>query len=312
MKSILITGGSGTLGTALVKKLLTADVQRIVVYSRGEHRQETMAKELTDERLRFFIGDVRDEHRLEMAMRDVDTVIHAAALKVVPSCEYNPFEAVQTNIIGAQNVIQACLRTGVARAITTSTDKAVNPINLYGATKLAAEKLFIAANNLSGDKGCRFSVVRYGNVLGSTGSVVPYYRQLAADGASLPITHLDMTRFWITLDQAVEFVLINLMMMRGREIFVPKLPSMKIIDLVTTISDRPVDIIGIRPGEKIHEVLITEDESRAAYDMGDNYIIMPEPIAGDNAITRLVPSGFRYSSDNNTQWLTVEQLREIL
>lgn len=307
MKSVLITGGSGTLGTALVKKLLTTDVQRIVIYSRGEHRQETMAKELTDERLRFFIGDVRDEHRLEMAMRDVDEVIHAAALKVVPTCEYNPIEAVNTNIIGAQNVIQAALRTGVKKVITTSTDKAVNPINLYGATKLAAEKLFVAANNLSGRDGARFAVVRYGNVLGSAGSVVPYFKTLARENKSLPITHVDMTRFWITLDDAVKFVLSSLDVMKGREIFVPKLPSMKILDLAMAIHNVH-HVVGIRPGEKIHEVLITDDEAHTTYDYHDRYIIAPE-IKHEYCI---LPPGFRYGSDNNTNWLTIEQLKEMI
>lgn len=308
MNSVLITGGSGALGTALVSKLLTMKIGRIVVYSRGEHRQETMAREFNhDDRLRFFIGDVRDKHRLEMAMRDIDTVIHAAALKVVPTCEYNPFEAVQTNIIGAQNVIQAALRTGVKRAITTSTDKAVNPINLYGATKLAAEKIFVAANNLSGEGGCRFSVVRYGNVLNSTGSVVPYFKALAKEGKPLPITNPDMTRFWITLDQAVEFVLAGLVDMLGREIFIPKLPSVRIMDLAEAIAPGKVrKHVGIRPGEKIHEILMTMDEARSAMATADRYIIMPE---------LRMPSlleGFRYGSDNNMSWLSVEELREMI
>lgn len=310
MKSVLITGGSGSFGNAFVRKLLADDrTERIVIYSRDEQKQETMARDLCDlnrgDRLRFFIGDIRDCDRLTLALHNIDTVVHAAALKIVPTAEYNPTECVATNITGAENVVKACLRTGVKRAIALSTDKAVNPVNLYGATKLAMEKIFIASNALSAGS-TRFSVVRYGNVVGSRGSVIPLFKRLAAEGKPLTITDKRMTRFWITLDQAVDMVLLCHDKMKGREIFVPKIPSMQIVDLARAITGGDFWYeTGIRPGEKINEVLITEDEARYTSDWGNTYLIHP-------TLPSTVPEGFRYTSDGNDDWLTVEQLRDMI
>lgn len=304
-RSILITGGSGSFGNAFVKKVLQHEPRRLVIYSRGEQLQEQMAREFSDPCLRFFIGDVRDRKRLEMAMHGIDTVIHAAAMKIVPTCEYNPFEAVQTNIIGAENVCVAAMDSGVARVIALSTDKAVNPLNLYGATKLAAEKIFVAANNIAAGR-CVFSVVRYGNVVGSRGSVVPYFRALHAAGKPLTITDQRMTRFWMTLEEAVDFVLSSMDMMKGREIFVPKIPSMHIMDLARAIApEGSYSYTGIRPGEKLHEVLVTEDESHHALESWDRYIINPD--IGCNT-----KPGFRYASDTNESFLSVAELRGMI
>lgn len=312
MKNVLITGGSGSFGNAFVRRLLETDAERIVIYSRDEQKQDSMARDLSVHPrfgiLRFFIGDIRDCDRLGLALHDVDTVIHAAALKIVPTAEYNPTECVATNITGAENVIKACIRTGVRRAIALSTDKAVNPVNLYGATKLAMEKIFIAANALSAGS-TRFSVVRYGNVVGSRGSVIPLFKRLAAEGKVLPVTDRRMTRFWITLDQAIDLVFFCHGRMNGREIFVPKIPSMKVVDLARAISGNEFWLeTGIRPGEKINEVLITEDEARSTYDIGC-YMILPS-----GSDSRLIPvrEGFRYTSDGNDNWLTVEQLKEMI
>jgi UDP-N-acetylglucosamine 4,6-dehydratase len=305
---ILITGGTGSFGQAFVRWLVTKpydEVSRIVVYSRGEHAQEDMAREYNDDRLRFFIGDVRDLTRLELALNGIDTIVHAAALKVVPIAEYNPTECVATNVLGAQNVVKAAIHMGIKRVLTISTDKAVSPINLYGTTKLAAEKIFVAANTLAAGKSL-FSVVRYGNVVGSRGSVIPFFRKLAAEGRPLPITHPEMTRFWITMDQAIGLVEKALSIMEGREIFVPKIPSMKIIDLAKAFSDLPTYEIGIRPGEKIHECLITEDEAQHAVNGARAFVIRP------NSHLNVLPRGFRYTSDGNTDWLTVEQLKALL
>ena len=305
MKSVLITGGTGSFGRAFTKYLLTdPEIQRIVVYSRGEHAQESMSAEISDERVRFFIGDVRDRHRLEIAMSGIDTVVHAAALKIVPTAEYNPTECVATNIGGAENVVLAALRAGVRKVIGLSTDKAVNPINLYGATKLAAEKIFIAANNLAGGK-CLFSVVRYGNVVGSRGSVVPLFLTMAKQRRSLPVTDDRMTRFWIEMRGAIELVQLAHDNMKGREVFIPKIPSVRIVDLVAALN-RPYHIVGIRPGEKLHETLVTEDEARHTEDCVDHYVIHPYGIDPDDR----VPENFRYASDTNHEWLTVEQLKE--
>jgi UDP-N-acetylglucosamine 4,6-dehydratase len=280
-QSILVTGGTGSFGQEFVRTVLRRyKPARLIIYSRDELKQYEMQHDRDfagTSALRFFLGDIRDANRLEMAMRDVDCVIHAAALKHITAAEYNPFECIRTNVHGAENLVQATLRAGVKKVVALSTDKAANPINLYGASKLAADKIFIAGNNLAGSQPTRFSVVRYGNVLGSRGSVVPYFRKLVADGASeLPITDPRMTRFWITLQQGVNLVLSTLAMMSGGEIFVPKIPSMKVIDLAAAIAPglKP-KVVGIRPGEKLHEALITIDEARNAYDLNDRYMVAP-------------------------------------
>ena len=278
-RSILITGGTGSFGRRFVSYVLeNFKPKRLVVFSRDEQKQFEMEQELPvsqHPQLRYFIGDVRDAERLEAAMRDIEFVVHAAAMKQVTTAEYNPFECVRTNIHGAENIVNAAIRSGVSRVVALSTDKAANPVNLYGATKLASDKIFIAANNMSGEGGARFSVVRYGNVLGSRGSVVPLYQRLIADGAaSLPVTDERMTRFWITIDQGVSFVLDNLERMSGGEIFVPKLPSMKIVDLARALApDCDIKIIGIRAGEKLHEVMVPQDDSRTTLDLGEYFVI---------------------------------------
>lgn len=324
--SILVTGGTGSFGTAFVRKLLAiSPPRRLVIFSRDEQKQENLSRALQADypkyfnRLRFFIGDVRDASRLEMAMRDVDYVVHAAALKIVPVAEYNPFECVLTNVHGAENVVKAALRTSVKRVVALSTDKAANPINLYGATKLAADKIMVAANNLSGDDGAQFSVVRYGNVIGSRGSVVPFFQNLLRGGAkSLPITDPRMTRFWITLDQGVGLVLSSFALMRGGEIFVPKIPSMRMVDLARAMApELPHEIIGIRPGEKIHEVMVTEDDARMTIELSDRYVICPPSGAWKrNHLEALgakpVADGFRYSSDLNTEWLEGGALTDMI
>ena len=314
---ILITGGTGSLGTELVRQLLqrpASEIDRIAIYSRDEQKQEVMRQLFNDHpALRFFIGDVRDERRLELALTGIDTVIHAAALKIVPKGEYDPSEFMKTNVNGTNNVIHACIRMGVRKAILASTDKAVNPVNLYGSSKLMAEKLFIAGNALSGSiggRGCKFSVVRYGNVVNSRGSVVPFWRGLAAKGEKLPITHPDMTRFWITLNQAADLVLSMIPVMKGGEIFVPKLPAFWITNLASAIASHDdftsitVETIGIRPGEKIHEALISPDEARQTFLQGDLFIVHPPWDAP-------VKPAFAYSSDM-AEKLTVEELRERL
>ena len=322
-KTILVTGGTGSFGRHFVKTVLAShNLKRLIVFSRDEAKQHDMAQDFTAEEkevLRFFIGDVRDRDRLEMAMREIDVVIHAAALKQVPAAEYNPFECIKTNVHGAENVVQAAIRTGVKQVVALSTDKAASPINLYGASKLASDKIFVAANNLSGSVGTRFSVVRYGNVLGSRGSVVPFYQKLIAeDAASLPITDPRMTRFWITMDQGVRFVLSCLSMMRGGEIFIPKIPSMKVVDLATALApDLPQEVVGVRPGEKLHEVMITEDDAVSTVELSDRYVIKPAihlwdwvPPATDGG--KPVAEGFRYASNTNEDWLDAETLRELM
>ncbi|MEQ8603703.1 MAG: UDP-N-acetylglucosamine 4,6-dehydratase (inverting) [Marivibrio sp.] len=326
-KSVLVTGGTGSFGRAFVRHVLeTQKPERLIVFSRDEDKQHEMAGDFGfdytgthNTRLRFFIGDVRDRDRLQMAMRGVDVVVHAAALKHVPTAEYNPMECIRTNVHGAENVVSAALACEVDRVVALSTDKAVNPINLYGASKLAADKIFIAANNLSGRRRTRFSVVRYGNVLGSRGSVVPFFRRRIEGGADyLPITDDRMTRFWITIDQGVAFVLSSVGRMHGGEIFVPKLPSMKIVELAKAMApDLPTKIIGIRPGEKLHELMLTEDESRFAYDLEDRYLVAPEIAftqAIEDALNGLpkVPEDFRYSSDSNDVWMTPDELRNLI
>ncbi len=304
-KSMLVTGGTGSWGNAFVEKVLPLNPAKIIIYSRDEMKQEAMARKFNNPRMRFFVGDIRDRQRLEMAMYEVDMIFHTAAMKIVPTCEYNPFEAVMTNINGAENVCRAAMAAQVPRVIALSTDKAVNPLNLYGATKLAAEKIFVAANNLSAGRTI-FSVVRYGNVVGSRGSVAPLFQLLHSQHKPLTITDQRMTRFWMTLDQAVEFVISSIDMMQGREIFVPKIPSMHIMDLAEAIDPGGERIFtGIRPGEKLHECLVTEDESHLCTEAWDRLIINPD-------ISNNVHSGFRYASDTNDKWLGVDDLRRIL
>lgn len=319
MKSILVTGGSGSFGQAFTQHILNNHrIERIAIYSRGEHLQEEMDHKLNDDRLRFFIGDVRDRDRLEMAMRGINTVIHAAALKIVTTSEYNPTECIATNVTGAENVVKAALRTGVSKVVALSTDKAVNPINLYGASKLAAEKIFIAANALAAGQ-CRFNVVRYGNVSGSRGSVLPLFKKLKKEGKPLRITDERMTRFWITLDQSIDLVM-NALEISDEgfhsKILVPRIPSIRITDLAEAIGGSQERNTGIRPGEKLHETLITEDESRTTtLGIGvhgeDYYCINPSGYTVRQYET-LVESGWRYASDTNTDWLTVKQLKEII
>jgi UDP-N-acetylglucosamine 4,6-dehydratase len=319
-KAVLITGATGSFGRRFIRTLLERSrVRRVVIYSRDEFKQYEMQQELTGQALRFFIGDVRDQNRLALAMREIDIVIHAAALKHVPAAEYNPMECIRTNINGAENVVHAALQCGVERVLALSTDKAANPINLYGASKLASDKIFVAANNLSGSVGTRFSVVRYGNVVGSRGSVIPFFRKLIDQGATdLPITDERMTRFWITLQQGVDFVASSIAMMRGGEIFVPKIPSMRVADLAHSMApDLPTRVIGIRPGEKLHEVMVTEDDSRQTLELDDRYVIEPafnfwarEPYIDLGA--KPVPDGFRFASDTNTDWLDAGRLAQLL
>ncbi len=320
---ILVTGGTGSFGKALVKHITTHfRPRRLVVFSRDEMKQYEMSQAFPDSKfpyLRYFIGDVRDTERLEIALRGIDVVIHAAALKHVPIAEYNPFECIHTNVLGAENVVRAALRARVKRVIALSTDKAANPINLYGASKLAADKIFIAANVLAGDMGTRFSVVRYGNVLGSRGSVVPFFRRLVAENApSIPITDPRMTRFWITLDQGIKFVLSCMHEMIGGEIFVPRCPSIRIVDLAQAIAPNiSQHVVGIRPGEKLHEVLITDDDARLTWKNEGQYVILP---AGWDHLSEhylrhgLKPIGeaFSYTSDNNSWWLEGKDITRFL
>ena len=314
--SILITGGTGSLGKKLTRLALDFGAERIVIYSRDEFKQFTMKNSFSPEeqaRLRFFIGDVRDGDRLKRAMSGIKYVIHAAALKQVPAAEYNPFEFVKTNVIGAENVINAAIDAGVERVVALSTDKAANPINLYGATKLCSDKLFISGNNYSGKGGTRFSVVRYGNVVGSRGSVIPFFLSKRKENV-LPITDPRMTRFWITLDQGANLVLNALQYMRGGEIWVPRIPSMRIEDLARIIApNAKLENIGIRPGEKLHEVMISVDDGRMAIEFDDYFIIKPAFPWWDEGwhINRGVnpcSEDFYYGSDNNKVWLTDEQL----
>lgn len=321
--SILITGGTGSFGHEFVRAVLERySPRRLIVYSRDELKQYEMAQRFPVERhpaMRFFIGDVRDCSRLSMAMRDVDFVIHAAAMKHVPIAEYNPMECINTNVHGAENVVRAALANGVKKVVALSTDKAANPINLYGASKLASDKIFVAANNLSGAGGTRFAVVRYGNVVGSRGSVVPLFQRLIAEGADhLPITDNRMTRFWITLPQGVDFVLSSLQDMRGGEILVPRIPSMRITDLANAMAPGlPHKVVGIRPGEKLHEVMITEDDSRATLKFDDRYVIEPSfafwdraPYLADGATP--IGEDFRYASNTNDEWLDSDGLKAYL
>lgn len=322
-KRILVTGGSGSFGKRFINTVLDrADPKKVIVFSRDEFKQYEMQQHMqhgTHPALRFFIGDVRDAERLEMAMREVDIVIHAAALKHVPAAEYNPFECIRTNVNGAENVVRAALKNGVEKVIALSTDKAAGPINLYGATKLASDKIFVAANNLSGSIGTRFAVVRYGNVVGSRGSVIPFFRKLIDEGAEyLPITDKRMTRFWITLQQGVDFVVSSLAMMRGGEIFVPKIPSMRVTDLAHCMAPQLEQrFIGIRPGEKLHEVMITEDDSRHTLELADRYVIEPifswwERKTYLKRGAQQAPDGFCYASNLNNDWLDEAGLKRLM
>ena len=314
-KTVLVTGGTGSFGKKFVRKALTLGVKKIIVFSRDELKQYEMKQEFTDDRIRFFIGDVRDKERLYRAFNGVDIVIHAAAMKHVDACEYNPFEAVKTNIHGAQNIIDAAIDKGVEKVIALSTDKACSPINLYGATKLASDKLFIAANAYVGEKKTKFAVVRYGNVVGSRGSVVPFFKKVRKTGV-LPVTDDRMTRFWITLDKGVQFVIDNLGRMHGGELFVPKIPSMNILDLAKAIGPEcEVKIVGIRPGEKLHEAMITEDDARHTIEFDDYYVIQPEFSWWSEEFkkgSKSLPDDFHYVSNENTQWLTIDELRELV
>jgi len=315
-KVVLVTGATGSFGTAFVKALLAEhEPDAVRIYSRDELKQYNLQLALGgDERLRPLIGDVRDAERLRLAMRGVDVVIHGAALKQVPACEYNPFEAVKTNIYGAQNVVAAAIANDVPRTLALSTDKAVNPVNLYGATKLAAEKIFTQGNAYAGGSPARFATMRYGNVVGSRGSVIPLFKAQARDG-ELTITDEAMTRFWITLEQAVEFGISCLDLMRGGEVFVPRIPSMRVRDIADALAPGATRrIIGIRPGEKVHEVLVTEDESRRARELADRYIIyppMPSWVTASEPLGEELRPGFRYSSDNNDTWLDAEAIRSM-
>lgn len=322
-KSILITGGTGSFGKKFIKILLERyNPNKVIVFSRDELKQFEMSQVFNHPCMRYFIGDVRDESRLEKAMYKVDYVVHAAALKQVPAAEYNPMECIKTNVMGAQNVIDAAIACGVKKVIALSTDKAANPVNLYGATKLCSDKLFTAANNLVGDRETRFAVVRYGNVVGSRGSVVPFFKNLIDKGATeLPITDERMTRFWLKLEDGVDFVIKNFQRMQGGEIFIPKIPSMRILDLAKAIApEAGIKIIGIRPGEKLHEVMCPSDLYYDTIEFDDHYVIKPSTCEfGDIDYTvnllgehgNLVPDGFDYNSGNNTHFLTVEELREM-
>ena len=326
-KTILITGGTGSFGQRFSEKILQNNqIKKLIIFSRDEMKQYEMKKKFSKlkgyEKIRFFIGDVRDYDRIKLALNNVDIVVHAAALKIVDTAEYNPIEFIKTNIYGAENIIKACLETKVKKVIALSTDKAVNPINLYGASKLAADKLFIAANNLSGKLKTIFSVVRYGNVVGSRGSIIPFFKELNKNKSKFfPITDNKMTRFWISLEEGVEFVIKNLRKMHGGEIFIPKMPSFRIIDLASAINkSKPKKIIGIRPGEKIHEILCSMDESHSTYEFRDYYIIYPT-ITFQNLNLKyykkkilkggkLVTKNFEYTSFNNKNYLTIKEIEK--
>ncbi len=323
-KTILITGGTGSFGKQFVRTLLEQHCpHKVIIYSRDELKQFDMQQEFSASAMRFFLGDVRDGERLTQAMRGVDLIVHAAALKQVPAAEYNPMECIKTNISGAENVIQAALVNEVEKVIALSTDKAANPINLYGATKLVSDKLFVAANNIAGGHRTRFSVVRYGNVVGSRGSVVPFFKNLITNGANeLPITDPRMTRFWITLQQGVDFVIGNFQRMQGGEIFVPKIPSVLITNLAASLApDMPTRTIGIRPGEKLHEIMCPADDSHLTIEYDDFYVMKPSirfhnveidyTTNGLGEMGKPVEDGFEYHSGNNAHFLTIEELKKI-
>lgn len=321
--SVLVTGGTGSFGRKFIATLLSRyKPRRVIVYSRDELKQYEMQRDFPQEQMRFFIGDVRDGERLRQATRDVDFIVHAAALKQVPAAEYNPGECIKTNVGGAENVIEAAIANGIKKVVALSTDKAASPINLYGATKLLSDKLFIAANNTVGKQETRFAVVRYGNVAGSRGSVMPLFRKLVAEGASeLPITDPRMTRFWITLQEGVDFVINAFKRMHGGELFVPKIPSALITDLAEAMAPGlPLKIIGIRPGEKLHELMISRDDSPITLEFADHYVITPSirfVSGGDYQVNSLgeigapASEGFKYASDSNPVFLSVPEIRNL-
>ncbi|MBU6455412.1 MAG: UDP-N-acetylglucosamine 4,6-dehydratase (inverting) [Cyanobacteria bacterium REEB67] len=317
--TVLVTGGTGSFGKALIKKLLgsAAPPKKLIIFSRDELKQYEMQQEMKDRSLRFFLGDIRDKDRLYRAFDGVDIIIHAAALKQVPAAEYNPFEFVKTNVLGAANIIDAAIDRGVKKVIALSTDKAANPINLYGATKLCSDKLFVSANSYSGDKGTKFGIVRYGNVIASRGSVIPLFMEMRKTGV-LRITDERMTRFWLTLEQGVDFVLSTVDQVEGGEIFVPKIASMSLLELAKAIGpDCKFEICGLRPGEKLHETLVPRDESPWCLEFADRYVIQPSQLWWDakELVKRggkPVPEGFRYRSDVNDQWLTGDDLCKLI
>jgi UDP-N-acetylglucosamine 4,6-dehydratase len=322
-KSILVTGGTGSFGKEFVRMILNCyKPQRLIVYSRDELKQFEMQQMYNHGCMRYFIGDVRDSSRLSMAMRGVDIVVHAAALKQVPAAEYNPMECIKTNVLGAQNVIEASIANEVEKVIALSTDKAANPINLYGATKLCSDKLFVSANNIAGKSRTRFAVVRYGNVVGSRGSVIPHYKKLISEGQSLPITDVRMTRFWITLQQGIAFVFKSLVIMRGGEIFVPKIPSSRIVDIAEAFAPgKKHTIIGVRPGEKLHEVMCPADDSHLTLEFENHYVICPAITFANKADYRIDPAGakgkpvsegFEYNSGTNQWILTIDEIRKMI
>lgn len=320
-KVIFVTGGTGSFGHQFVQTIVdNYKPKKLIIFSRDELKQYEMAQKFTDTKypfMRYFIGDIRDYSRLEMALRGVDIVVHAAAMKHVPIAEYNPYECIHTNVIGAENIVRASLINKVKKVLALSTDKAVSPINLYGASKLAAEKIFIAANNIRGDDPTIFSVVRYGNVVGSRGSVVPFFKNIISRGdKSLPITDMEMTRFWITLPQGVDFVLSSLALMQGGEIYIPKIPSMRITDIAEAMAPgMTTHVVGIRPGEKLHEWMLTGDEAVQSVELDDRYIIVPLPLKKIYKVkfdSKEVSTRFIYSSETNNEWLNADQLRKMI
>lgn len=320
-KVILITGGTGSFGKKFTKRVLEQfNPKKIIIYSRDEYKQYLMQRQFQEHKnvMRYFLGDVRDKERFARACDGVDIIVHAAALKQVPAAEYNPLEAIKTNVDGAKNIVDVAIDKNVEKVVALSTDKAVNPVNLYGATKMVSDKLFIAANAYVGAKNTNFSVVRYGNVSGSRGSVIPFFKTLIDEGATeLPITDMRMTRFWITLDEAVDLVIKAIDDATGGELFIHKCPSFRVTDLARAmLPDCGLKDVGIRPGEKLHEVMITEEDSRSAYEYDDYYIIYPELEWWENVNIKdggkKVDDRFRYASDNNSEWLTVEEIREAL
>lgn len=322
-KSVFVSGGTGSFGRSFIRSLLQRyQPKRVVVFSRDELKQYEMQQEFNAPCMRYFLGDVRDADRVQQALRGIDLVVHAAALKQVPAAEYNPTECIRTNVGGAENIINGAIANGVQKVVALSTDKASSPINLYGATKLLSDKLFVAANNITGDHQTRFAVVRYGNVVGSRGSVLPFFRKLLADGArELPITDARMTRFWITLDQGVDFVMRSFERMQGGELFVPKIPSARITDLAEALAPGlPHRLVGIRPGEKLHEMMISRDDSNHTWEFDSHFVIAPSinfnmqydyARDGLGGIGRAVEEGFEYVSDSNPHYLSVAELREL-
>ena len=315
-KSVLVTGGTGSFGRKFVQRLLKDDeVSKVIVFSRDELKQFEMQSYVNSPKLRYFLGDVRDFQRLRQAATGVDVIVHAAAIKQIAAAEYNPMEAIKTNILGAENIVNVAIENNVSKVIALSTDKAANPANLYGATKLCSDKLMVAGNILAGKQSVRFAVVRYGNVLGSRGSVIPFFKEQIKNGY-LPITDINMTRFWLTIDEGIQFVLDSLSRMHGGEIFVPKIPSFKVVDVATVISpDTPIKIIGIRPGEKLHEVMITEDDSEYTLEFKDYYAILAPFLINSsvyNSIGTKVPKGFSFNSENNKLWYNFDTFKIAL